>query len=44
MAEIEQNYGCNNEEALDTFENIGFDDDEIEVLGFKYLLEESEEE
>ena len=44
MAEIEQNHDCNNEEVLDVFESIGFDDDELEVLGFKYLLEESEED
>ena len=43
MAEIEQNYCCNNEEVLDAFENIGFDDDELEVLGYGYLLNGEEE-
>ncbi len=42
MAEIEQNYDCNKEEVLDTFENIGFDDNEIEALGYGYLINEEE--
>jgi hypothetical protein len=42
MAEIEQNYDCNNEEVLETFENIGFEDEEIESLGYGYLINEEE--
>ena len=43
MAEIEQVYDCDNNQVLDTFQYIGFDDEEIEELGYKYLFEESEE-
>lgn len=44
MEQIEADENYNNTETLGVFESIGFNDDEIEVLGFKYLLEESEEE
>ena len=43
MAEIEQNYNYNNKEVLDTFQYIGFDDDELYNFGYGYLLEENEE-
>ena len=44
MAEIEQCYDCYNKEVLDTFQYIGFDDDELVNFGYGYLLEENEEE
>ena len=44
MAEIEQNYDCGNKEVLDTFQYIGFTDDEIESFGFRYLIEEEEQD
>ena len=34
---------CNNKENYEAFCDIGLNDDEFELLGFKYLLEESEE-
>lgn len=40
MAEIEQCYDCNKKEVLDTFQYIGFDDDELYNFGYGYLLEE----
>jgi hypothetical protein len=43
MCNIEQWNDCRNELTLEEFEDIGFDDNELEVLGFKYLLEEIEE-
>lgn len=44
MAEIEQNYDCNNKEVLATFENIGFEYEELESLGYGYLLDSEEDE
>lgn len=44
MAEIEQYYDCNNKEVLDIFQYIGFTDDEIESFGFRYLIEEEEQD
>ena len=40
MAEIEQCYDYNNKTVLDTFQYIGFDDDELVNFGYGYLLEE----
>lgn len=44
MAEIEEYHYCNNKEVLDTFQYIGFTDDEVEDFGFGYLLNDEEEE
>ena len=44
MEQIEADEGYNNTETFDIFQGLGFTDDEIELLGFKYLLDESEEE
>ena len=43
MAQIESDEGCDNTETYNVFQYVGFNDDEIEALGFKYLLEEEEE-
>ena len=43
MNEIEDHY-CNNKNILDTFQYIGFTDDELCEFGFEYLFDESEEE
>lgn len=40
MAQIEQNESWVNTDTYYVFQNVGFNDDEIEALGFKYLLEE----
>lgn len=40
-----ENYNnCNNTENYEAFQDIGLDDEEIELFGFKYLIVESEEE
>ena len=44
MANIEQWNDCRNELTLGEFEDIGFDDDEIKMLGFVYVLDVREEE
>lgn len=44
MANIEQLNACRNELTLGEFEDIGFDDEEIEELGFAYVLDAREEE
>lgn len=44
MADIEESYYCNNKETYDAFEYIGFTDDEIEMLGFGYVLNYEKEE
>ena len=44
MADIEQSYYCNNKETYDAFEYIGFTDDEIEMFGFGYVLDDEKEE
>lgn len=44
MEQIEVNEDYNNVETYNVLESIGFDDDELEEYGFKYLLEESEDE
>ena len=44
MANIEQWNDCRNELTLGEFEDIGFDDEEIEELGFAYVLDVREEE
>lgn len=39
-----ENYNnCNNEENYEAFQDIGLYDDEIEMLGFKYLISKGEE-
>ena len=43
MGQIEANEDYNNVETLKVFQDIDFDDDEIESLGFGYLLEGEEE-
>lgn len=44
MANIEQWNDCRNELTLGEFEDIGFDDEEIETLGFAYVLDVREDE
>ena len=44
MANIEQWNDCRNELTLGEFEDIGFDDEEIEELGFAYVLDVREED
>lgn len=44
MAEIEQNYDCNNKDVHDTFYYIGLTDDEIQALGFGYVFDYEEDE
>ena len=44
MADIEESYYCNNKEVYDSFEYIGFTDDEIEKFGFGYVCEYEEED
>lgn len=44
MADIEESYYCNNKEVYDSFNYIGFTDDEIEEFGFGYVLNYEEEE
>ena len=44
MEQIEADENYDNIETLGVFESIGFDDDELEVLGFKYLIKEDEDE
>lgn len=39
MCNIEQWNDCRNELTLGEFEDVGFDDDEIEALGFAYVLD-----
>ena len=34
---------CDNAETYNVFDDIGFTDDELEELGFKYLINEEEE-
>ena len=41
---IENYNNCNNAENYEAFQDIGLDDDEIEALGFDYLIEEADEE
>ena len=43
MEQIEANEGYDKTETLQVFESLGFNDDEIEALGFEYLFEEIEE-
>ena len=44
MCEIEQYTDCQNELTYESFDNVGFTDDEIAELGFGYLVEYEEEE
>ena len=44
MSQIEADENYNNIETLNVFLSLGFTDDEMVQFGFKYLLEESEEE
>ena len=44
MDNIEQWNDCRNELTLGEFEDIGFEDDEMEQFGFGYLLDVREEE
>ena len=44
MADIEESYHNDNKETYDVFEYIGFTDDEIEMLGFGYMLNDVEGE
>lgn len=44
MSNIEQWNGCRNELTLGEFEDVGFDDEEIEAMGFGYVLDAREEE
>lgn len=44
MVNVEQWNDCINELTLGEFEDIGFDDEEIEELGFAYVLVAREEE
>ena len=39
---IENYNNCNNAENYEAFQDIGLDDNEIEALGFDYLIEEEE--
>lgn len=42
--DIEERENCEDKLLLQALENIGFDDDDIEALGFGYLLNYEEEE
>lgn len=42
MCNIEQWNDCRNELTLEEFEDIGFDEEELEALGYGYLVEEEE--
>ena len=44
MYDIEERENCENKLLYQSLEQIGFDDDEIEKLGFGYLLNDKEEE
>ena len=44
MCNIEQWNDCRNELTLGEFEDVGFDDEEIEAFGFAYVLDVREEE
>ena len=44
MENIEQWNDCRNELTLGEFEDIGFEDEEIEELGFSYVLDVRDEE
>lgn len=44
MYDIEQRESCENEWTRCAFEDIGFDEDEMEQFGFGYLLTKKEEE
>lgn len=44
MYDIEERENCENKLLYQSLEQIGFNDNEIEVLGFKYLLNDKEEE
>ena len=44
MSNIEMWNDCRNELTLGEFEDIGFDDEEIKMLGFGYVLDVREEE
>jgi hypothetical protein len=40
-----ENYNnCNNAENYEAFQDIGLDDDEIESLGFEYLIPNEDED
>lgn len=43
MADIEESYHFDNKETYDVFAYIGFTDDELQTLGFGYLLNSKEE-
>ena len=43
MYDIEERESCENKLTYQALEQIGFTDDEMEMLGFSYLLEEEEE-
>ena len=38
MDQIEGDENCNNTQTLQVFESLGFEDDELESLGFEYLI------
>ena len=44
MEQIESDEGYDHIETLNVFESLGFEDEEIESLGFGYLIEEWENE
>jgi hypothetical protein len=44
MMDIEQRKGCEDKLALYAFEDIGFEEDEIQTLGWGYLLNDKEDE
>ena len=44
MNQIEGDEMCDNAEIYNVFDDIGFTDEELEELGFKYLINEEEEE
>ena len=43
MDQIEANEDYDNIETLEVFQSLGFTNDEIEELGFDYLIEEEDE-
>lgn len=44
MADIDSLLDCDTDALLDSFDNIGFDDSEIEELGWGFLFDTKEEE
>lgn len=43
MDQIESDEGCDNAETYNVFEDLGFTDEELEEFGFKYLINEEED-